>query len=136
MKTLIKCFPSEPSMDTIKSIRLLAASLLTLLGIIYLALIAFPDYLAYLEIEVALVAIVGLVYIAVGIGLFVGKRLFNYLGTIVPLVWASMGIIHYIAVKSDPIEFSFIATEIIIVLCCCYLILHRVSHEKPQAPKP
>jgi len=114
-------------MDTIKGIRLLAASLMTLLGIVYLALTAFPDYLAYLEIEVALVALVGLVYITIGIGLFVGKRLFNYLGAVVPLIWASMGIIHYIAVKPDPIEFPFIATEIVIILCCCYLILHKKS---------
>jgi len=114
-------------MDTIKGIRLLAASLTTLLGIIYLALTAFPDYLAYLEIEVALVAFVGLVYVAIGIGLFMGKRLFNYFGAVVPLIWASMGIIHYVAVKADPIEFPFIATEVIIILCCCYLILHKTS---------
>jgi len=100
---------------------------MTLLGIIYLTLIAFPDYLAYLQIEVALVAIVGLIYIAVGIGLFMGKRLFNYFGVIVPLVWASMGILHYIGVKADPIEFPFIAAEIVIILCCCYLILHKTS---------
>ena len=114
-------------MDIIKGIRLLAAFLMTLLGIIYLSLIAFPDYLAYLEIEVALVALVGLVYVAVGIGIFMGKRLFNYLGAVIPLIWASMGILHYIAVKSDPIEFPFITMEIMIVLCCCYLVLHRTT---------
>jgi len=78
-----------------------------------------------MEIAMALVALVGLVYVAVGIGLFAGKRLFYYLGVVVPLVWASMGIIHYVAVKPDPIEFPFIAVEIIIILCCCYLILHK-----------
>ena len=114
-------------MDTAKGIRLLAASLMTLLGIVYLALTAFPDYLAYLKIEVALVVLVGLVYVAIGIGFFVGKRLFNYLGAIVPLVWASMGVLHYIAVKPDPIEFPFIAIEIVIILCCCYLIRHKMS---------
>lgn len=55
------------------------------------------------------------------------NRLFNYLGAIVPLVWASMGMIHYIAVKPDPIEFPFIAIEIIMILCCCYLIRHKMS---------
>lgn len=124
-KSPIRCFVGEQKMDAIKSIRLLAASLMTLLGIIYLALTAFPDYLASLEIEVALVASVGLVYIAIGIGLFVGKRVFNYLGVVAPLIWASLGILHYIAVKPDPIEFPFIATEILIILCCCYLILHK-----------
>jgi len=114
-------------MDTIKDIRLFAASLMTLLGIIYLALTAFPSYLAYLEIEVVLVALVGLVYVAIGIGLFVGKRRFNYLAVVVLLIWASMGIIHYIAVKPDLIEFPFIAIEIVIILCCCYLPLHKKS---------
>jgi hypothetical protein len=114
-------------MDTVKGVRFLAASLLMFLGVVYLALMAFPDYLAYLEIEVALVAVVGLVYVAVGIGLFVGKRVFNYLGVVVPLVWASLGILHYVAVKADPIEFPFIAVEVVIVLCCCYLILHKKS---------
>lgn len=114
-------------MDTVKSVRLLAACLITVLGIVYLVLIAFPDYLAYLEIEVALVALVGLAYGAIGIGLFMGKRLFNYLGAVVPLVWASLGILHYIAVKPDPIEFPFIAIEAIIVLCCGYLIFHRTA---------
>jgi hypothetical protein len=114
-------------MDTIKSVRLLATSLMTLLGIIYLALTAFPDYLAYLEIEAMLVALVGLAYVAIGIGLFAGKRLFNYFGVVVPLIWASMGILHYIAVKPDPIEFPFITIEVIIVLCCCYLTLHKKS---------
>jgi len=115
-------------MEAIRGIRFLAASLMTLLGIIYLTLAAFfGPFLETMEIEMALVALVGLVYVAIGIGLFVGKRLFNYLGAVVPLIWASMGIIHYIAVKPDPIEFPFIATEIIVILCCCYLILHKTS---------
>lgn len=119
-------FVGEHKMDAIKGIRLLAASLMTLLGIVYLTLAAFfGPLLETMEIEMALVALVGLVYVAVGIGLFVGKRLFNYLGVVVPLVWASMGIIHYFTVKPDPIVFPFIALEIIVILCCYYLILHK-----------
>jgi hypothetical protein len=114
-------------MDTIKGIRLLAAFLMMLLGVVYLAFIAFPDYLAYLEIAVALVALIGLAYVAIGIGLFIGKRLFNYLGAVVPAIWASMGVLHYVAVKADPIEFPFIGIEIVVILCCCYLILHKTS---------
>lgn len=115
-------------MDAVKGIRLLAASLMTLLGVIYLILAAFfGPLLETMEIAMPLVASVGLVYIAVGIGLFAGKRLFIYLGAVVPAVWAAMGIIHYVTVKSDPTEFPFIATEIVIILCCCYLILRKTT---------
>jgi len=109
-------------MDVIKGIRLLAASLLTLVGIIYLALT--PSAFT-VGIEPALLALVGLLYVAIGIGLFVGKRLFNYLGIVVPLIWASLGTIHYVANKPESIYLPFIATEIIVILCCCYLILHK-----------
>jgi hypothetical protein len=113
--------------DTIRSVTFLAAFLMAILGIVYLVLAAFfGSLLETMEIAPALVAIVGVVYVAVAVGLFAGKRLFNYLGIIVPLVWASMGIIHY-TVKPDPTEFPFIAAEIIVILCCCYLILHKRS---------
>lgn len=115
-------------LDAIKGIRLLVASLMAILGIVYLLMaVFFGPFLETVGIEMALVALVGLVYVAIGIGLFAGKRLFFYLGVIVPLIWASMGIIHYITQKPDPIEFPFIAAEIIVILCCCYLILHKTS---------
>jgi hypothetical protein len=112
-------------MDAIRGIRLLAASLMAVLGIIYLIFAAFfGSLLETMEIAPALMASAGVVYLVVAIGLFANKRLFYYLGVVVPLVWASMGIIHYTA-KPDPTEFPFIATEIIIILCCCYLVLHK-----------
>lgn len=114
-------------MDAAKGIRFVASSLMTLLGIIYLILAAFfGSLLETMEIAPALMASVGVVYLVVAIGLFANKRLFYYLGVIVPLVWASMGIIHYMA-KPDPTEFPFIAAEIIVILCCCYLVLHKTS---------
>ena len=112
-------------MDIIAGIRLLAASLMAILGIVYLVMAAFfGSLLETMEIAAALVAAVGVVYVVVAVGLFAGKRLFNYLGVVVPLVWASMGILHY-TVKPDPTEFPFLAAEIIVILCCCYLILHK-----------
>lgn len=112
-------------MDTARIARSLAASLMAILGIIYLIFAAFfGPLLETMEIAPVLMASAGMVYLVVAIGLFAGKRLFNYLGVIVPLVWASMGIIHY-TVKPDPTEFPFIAAEFIVILCCCYLILHK-----------
>jgi len=73
-------------MDIVKGCRLLAASLMMLTGIIHLALAAFTA-----GIEMASLALFGLLYAAIGIGLFVGKRLFNYLGVVVPLIGASLG---------------------------------------------
>jgi hypothetical protein len=69
----------------------------------------------------------GVLYIAIGVGLFLGKRLFDYLGVVVPLIWASMGTYSYIAVKPEPIYPPLIANDIIILLCCCYLVLHKTS---------
>ena len=77
----------------------------------------------------ALVALAGVAYIAIAIGLFQGKRVFSYLGANVPAVWASMGILAYVTVRPALIFLPFIATEIVIFLCCCYLIVHRTFHE-------
>jgi len=111
--------------ETARIVRLLAAFLMAILGVVYLVLaVFFGSLLEAMEIAPALLAIVGVVYLAVAAGLFGGKRLFNYLGVVVPLVWASMGLIHY-TVKPDPAAFPFIAAEIIVILCCFYLIRHK-----------
>lgn len=127
MEALIDAHSVKKEVDAIRGVRLLAASIMAALGVIYLAFsVFFGTLLETMEIAPALMAAVGVLYVVVAIGLFLGRRLFNYLGVIVPLVWASMGILHY-TVKSDPIEFPFIAAEIIIILCCCYLILRKRS---------
>jgi hypothetical protein len=113
--------------DNARIARFLAAFLMAILGIIYLVMAAFfGSLLETMEIAPALVAVVGVAYVALAAGLFAGNRLFNYLGIIVPLIWASMGIIHY-TVKPDPTEFPFIAAEVTVILCSCYLILHKRS---------
>jgi len=37
-------------------------------------------------------ALFGLLFVVIGIGLFIGKRLFNYLGVVIPLIGACLGI--------------------------------------------
>lgn len=116
--------------DAIRGVRLLVASIMAVLGVIYLAFAAFfGSLLETMEIAPALMVAVGVVYVVVAIGLFLGKRLFDYLGVIVPLVWASMGILHY-TVKPDPIEFPFISAEIVVILCCCYLIIRKYDRKQ------
>ena len=109
-------------MDVIKGVRLLAASLLVLSGIIHLALAAFTA-----GIEMAVTALFGLLFVAIGIGLFVGKRLFNYLGVVVPLIGMSLGVYSYVAMKRGSISILLpcAAMNTIAILCCCYLILHK-----------
>jgi hypothetical protein len=109
-------------MDTIKGIRLLAASLIMLAGIIHLALTAFTT-----GMEMATMALFGLLYVVIGIGLFIGRRLFSYLGVVVPLVGACLGAYSYVAMKPETILLPLIAIDIIVILCCCYLILHKTS---------
>jgi len=114
-------------MDALRTIRLLATSLLVIMGITFLVLAGFfGSMLQSIEAPPALFAIVGVAYVAISLGLFLDKRLFYYLGVIAPLVWASVGITHYI-IHQNPIVFPFLAGEIIVILCCCYLILRKRS---------
>jgi hypothetical protein len=107
-------------MDTIKGIRLLAASLIMLGGIIHLALAVLTT-----GMEMATMVFFGLLYVVIGIGLFIGRRLFSYLGVVIPLVGACLGAYSYVAMKPETIILLLIAIDIIVMMCCCYLILHK-----------
>jgi hypothetical protein len=109
-------------MDIVKGLRLLAASLMMLTGIIHLVLIAFTT-----GVEMGLMALFGLLYVIIGFGLFIGRRLFSYLGVVIPLVGACLGAYSYVAMKPEPILLPLIVIDIIVILCCCYLILHKTS---------
>jgi len=109
-------------METVKGVRFLAASLLMLTGIIHLAMAALAMGLAMMPI-----AVFGVLYVVTGLGLFAGKRLFNYLGVIIPLVGACVGTYSCIAMGPETIMLLLIAIDIAVILCCCYLILHKKS---------
>jgi hypothetical protein len=108
-------------MDTIKGIRLLAASLITVAGIIHLAAIAFTT-----GMQMAIMALFGIFYVVIGVGLFVGRRLFSYMGVVIPLVGTFIAGYAY-AVNPDMTILPLIAIDIIVILCCCYLILYKAS---------
>jgi hypothetical protein len=109
-------------MDTIKGIRFLAASLILLAGITHLVLVVFTT-----GMEMAIMAFFGLLYVVIAIGLFIGRRFFSYLGVVMPLVGACLGAYSYVAMKPETILLPLIAIDIVVILCCCYLIFHKTS---------
>ena len=109
-------------MDVTRGLRLLAASFMLLTGIIHLALTAFTA-----GTEMVAMAMFGLLYAAIGIGLFVGKRISYYLAVIIPFVGASIATYSYVVTKPELILLPLVAIDIIVILCCCYLILHKTS---------
>ena len=110
-------------MDTIRGIRFLAVILIVLNGFIHLALTA----VAITIEEVAVMALFGLLYVVIGIGLFLGRRLFSYLGVILPFLGACIGTYTYLTVKTETILLLLIAVDLIVILCCLYLIFRKTS---------
>lgn len=109
-------------MEVSKGLRLLAASLIFVDGIGHLAAAVFAA-----ELEMAVLALFGVLYIALGFGLFAGRRLFSYLGVIIPIVGVSIGTYSYIALKPEPVILAFVSIAIVVILCCCYLVLHKTQ---------
>ncbi len=108
-------------MDTTKGIRFLAAFLIMLGGIIHLAAIAVTS-----GVQLAIMAIFGVLYVVLGVGLFLGKRFFIYLGVVAPLVGTFVGGYAYVTTR-DVTVLPLIAIDIAVILCCCYLIFHKTS---------
>lgn len=104
-------------MEVIKGIRLLASFLLLLTGIIHLALISIST-----EMEIAIMAIFGLLYVIIGVGLLLGKRFFIYSGLAIPLVGAFLGAYSYLVMKPEIITLFLISIDIAVIMCCCYLL--------------
>ena len=109
-------------MDFTKGIRLLAASLSIFTGVVHLAMAALVT-----ESQMAVLALFGVLYVIVGIGLFAGKRLFSYLGVVIPVAGTIIATYAYVASKPEPATLTAIAIDVIIILCCCYLILHKTK---------
>lgn len=99
----------------------MGASLALLGGIIHLAAIAVTT-----GMQMAIMALFGVLYVVIGAGLFLGKRLFSYLGAVIPLVGTFIAGYAY-AVSPDMTILPLIAIDIIVILCCSYLLLHKKS---------
>ena len=109
-------------MDATKGIRLLAAFLLVLTGIIHLALIVFSS-----GMEIAVMAIFGLLYVIMGVGLFFRKRFFIYSGLVVPMLGALLGAYSYLVMKPENMTLILISIDIVVIFCCCYLVLKKIQ---------
>jgi len=110
-------------MNVLKVLRLLAASLLMFTGVLHLAMAA-------LDAESVMApgsALFGVLYVVLGIGLFAGRRLFSYLGAVITFVGLCVGIYAYVAIKPEPFIPPLVVVNITIILCCCYLILHKTQ---------
>ena len=110
-------------METFGVIRLFSANLIMLNGAIHLALIAFATAVE----EIAVMALFGLLYIIIGTGLFLGRRIVNYLGKIFSLLGVCIGTYTYVTMKPETILLLHIAVDIIVIICCLYLAFRKTS---------
>ena len=106
-------------MEAIKGIRLLAAFLLLLTGIIHLAPISIST-----EMEIAITAIFRLLYVIIGL-VFLGKRFFDYSELAIPLVGAFLGAYSYLVMKPEIITLFLISIDVPVIMDCCYLSLRK-----------
>jgi hypothetical protein len=121
-------------MNISRILRFLAAALIIISGIAHLGA---GLSLAGTDIGSLIVGIAfGVIYIAIGVGLLVGKRLFSYMGVIFPLVGGIGGSYNLFTSLStgasilEPIIIallSVIAIDVIVILCCGYLLLHKIN---------
>ena len=110
-------------MDVVKGLRLLAASLLMFNAVVHLTMAA----VAAEFVMAAGSALFGILYIVLAVGLFAGKRLFNYLGAVITSVGLAVGIYTYVAMKPELFILPLAAIDVIIILCCCFLILRKTK---------
>jgi hypothetical protein len=108
-----------------KTTRYLAAGLLLLTATFHIAQIA----LTPLDLTLVITVAFGVAYLIIGIYLLRDHQAANYFGAAVPfvgLVLATLGMLT----KPTLMAAFFIAIDIVVVVCCLYLILHnrRRSH--------
>jgi hypothetical protein len=111
-------------MDVSNVLRFSAAALMLLSGILHLVgglILSVTDITT-----LAVGAGFGVIYIIIGIGLFVGRRLFTYLGVIFPLIGGIGGTYAYVTGQMTS-TLVLVAIDVIVILCCAYLLLHRKS---------
>ncbi|MDY6966666.1 MAG: hypothetical protein SVM80_12020 [Halobacteriota archaeon] len=99
-------------------IRYLAAGLLCLTGIIHVALLALVEF----EAKIVITVLFGVTYLVIGIFLFKDNKTSYYLGAIVPIIGASLGVVDLLMNPSMLMAF-LIAIDAIIVPSCFYLII-------------
>jgi hypothetical protein len=100
-----------------KTIRVLAASLLLLTGILHLVTTALTKFDATFIITI----VFGLAYLAIGYFLFRQGRTILWFGAIVPLVGLLLAFVGMLTTPTLLGAF-FIAIDVIIIACCSILL--------------
>ena len=103
-------------------VRYLAAGLLFLSGIIHVAQLA----MAALDAKVAIAVVFGAAYLIIAFFLFRANRAAYYFGAIVPFVGLLLATLGMLMNPTLMAAF-FIAVDVVVVLCCFYLIRSRQS---------
>jgi hypothetical protein len=111
-------------MDVSRVLRFSAAVLILFSGILHLV----AGLILYATDTVTLAVLVGfgVIYIIIGVGLFVGRRLFTYLGVIFPIIGGIIGTYAYVTSQMTS-TLVVVVIDVIVILCCAYLLLHRKS---------
>ena len=109
-------------MDVTKGLRFLAAVLIFFSGVLHfiVGLFLSGSDLVTLGVGVGF----GVAYMIIGVGLFLGKRVFYYIGIILPLIGGIGGTLNYVTTPNIALLFVVII-DVIVILCCAYLLLHK-----------
>jgi hypothetical protein len=113
-------------MNIAKGVRFLAAALLLISGVlhVYVGLSFIGTNTTALAVDV----IFGVIYVIVGIGLYVGRRLFSYLGVIFPLIGGTGATYEVVTGQAPPAPISplvAVAIDVAVILLCGYLLLRK-----------
>ena len=110
-------------MDMSKGLRFLAAALIFFSGILHFVVGLF----SMSNVTTATVGVAfGIAYMIIGVGLFLGERVFYYIGIILPLIGGIGGTLNYITTLNIALLFVVII-DVIVILCCAYLLLRKGS---------
>ncbi len=122
-------------MESAKIARYIAAVLILISGIVHVAAGVIVG--AVNTADMYWDVVFGLIYVILGLGLFIGKRVFLYLAVILPLVGGVGGVLLYLNVQ--PIEFDLaqtstaVAFDVIVILLCAYLLLKKPTPSNDEA---
>ena len=102
-----------------KTIRFLAAILLVITGVWHVALF-FKDASDPNNIPLL---VFGIIYALIGIFLFTPKKLWVYLGLLLPLIGMTTAIVKLGVKNFDLTMWVLILIDVVVIICCTYLLL-------------
>ena len=109
-------------MDITKGLRFLAGVLIFFSGVLHFVAGLF---LSGSDVVTMAVGVgFGVAYMIIGVGLFLGKRVFFYVGIILPLIGGIGGTLVYVTTQvTTPL--IAVVIDVVAILCCAYLLLHK-----------